>query len=117
MGVCLWYMDRCVQPSGADSLRTRSNWSRPTTPGDEEGRIKKPYEGFTVWFRGLPCAGKTTLAHLLAADVARRGMEIELLDADVLFKTLSKGLGFSKGDRDDNIRRIGFVCMVLQAAR
>jgi adenylyl-sulfate kinase len=75
--------------------------------------MKKPHEGFTLWFTGLPCAGKATLASLVAEEVARRGVEVELLDADVVHKTLSKGLGFSKEDRNDNIRRIGFVCRLL----
>lgn len=70
-------------------------------------------KGFTVWFTGLPSSGKTTLANLLADELKRRGIEVELLDGDATRLTLSKGLGFSKEDRDDNIRRIGFVCQLL----
>jgi adenylyl-sulfate kinase len=72
-----------------------------------------PSKGFTVWFTGLPCSGKTTLAHLLADKLCRRGLPVELLDGDAMRKSLSKGLGFSREDRDENIRRLGFVCGLL----
>jgi adenylyl-sulfate kinase len=65
--------------------------------------------GFVVWFTGLSGAGKSTLAGLLAAEVARRGVHVEVLDGDEVRTHLSKGLGFSKEDRDVNVRRIGFV--------
>lgn len=71
------------------------------------------HQGFTLWFTGLSGAGKTTLAHLVAADLRGRGMKVEILDGDVVRENLSKGLGFSKEDRDTNIRRIGFVCDLL----
>jgi len=66
-----------------------------------------------VWFTGLPCSGKSTLARLVAAELARRGCGVEVLDGDVVRTHLSKGLGFSREDRDENIRRIGFVCSLL----
>ena len=69
--------------------------------------------GFTVWFTGLSGAGKTTLATALAAELAERGLEVEILDGDEVRTNLSKGLGFSKEDRDTNIRRIGYVCRLL----
>jgi adenylyl-sulfate kinase len=69
--------------------------------------------GFTVWFTGLSGAGKTTLAHLLEPELEARGCKVEILDGDVIRTNLSKGLGFSKEDRDTNIRRIGFVCNLL----
>ncbi len=70
--------------------------------------------GFTVWFTGMSGAGKTTLAHRLVGALKARGVKrIELLDGDVIRTNLSKGLGFSKEDRDTNIRRIGWVCEVL----
>ena len=69
--------------------------------------------GFTVWFTGLSGAGKTTLARLLENDLRGRGLKVEVLDGDVIRTNLSKGLGFSKEDRDINIRRIGFVCDLL----
>ncbi|KAF0249682.1 MAG: adenylylsulfate kinase [bacterium] len=70
-------------------------------------------KGFTLWFTGLSGAGKTTLAHIVEAEMHRRGLKIEILDGDVVRTNLSKGLGFSKEDRDTNIRRIGFVCHLL----
>lgn len=70
-------------------------------------------KGFTVWFTGLSGAGKTTLAQKLVPALKARGHKVELLDGDVVRTNLSKGLGFSKEDRDTNIRRIGFVCNLL----
>jgi adenylylsulfate kinase len=70
-------------------------------------------KGVTVWFTGLPCSGKTTLALKLSAELKKRGIVSEDLDGDVTRKYLSKGLGFSKEDRDENIRRVGFVCSLL----
>ena len=70
-------------------------------------------EGFTVWFTGLPRAGKTTVATLVAGHLRELGFKVEVLDGDVVRTNLSKGLGFSKEDRDTNIRRIGFVCQLL----
>lgn len=75
--------------------------------------MKRPRKGFTVWFTGLPSAGKSTLAELLAHDLRERGHGVEVLDGDVVRQKLCKGLGFSKEDRDENIRRIGFVCGLL----
>jgi adenylyl-sulfate kinase len=69
--------------------------------------------GFTIWFTGLSGAGKTTLADIIAAELRRREHKVEVLDGDVIRTHLSKGLGFSKADRDTNIRRIGWVCEVL----
>ena len=65
--------------------------------------------GFTVWLTGLSGAGKSTIADLLAGELDRRGIRWELLDGDVVRTNLSKGLGFSKEDRDTNILRIGWV--------
>lgn len=71
-------------------------------------------KGFTIWFTGLSGSGKTTLSKRLESELRRRGiLKIELLDGDVIRTHLSKGLGFSKEDRDDNIKRIGFVCKLL----
>ncbi len=69
--------------------------------------------GFTLWFTGLSGAGKSTLAKLAQAELRRRGYRVELLDGDEVRQNLSKGLGFSKEDRDTNIRRIGYVCQLL----
>ncbi|MEW6127406.1 MAG: adenylyl-sulfate kinase [Acidobacteriota bacterium] len=70
-------------------------------------------KGFTIWFTGLSGAGKTTLARLLEPELQNRGYKVEVLDGDIVRTNLSKGLGFSKEDRDTNIRRIGFVCNLL----
>jgi adenylyl-sulfate kinase len=70
-------------------------------------------QGFTLWFTGLSGAGKSTLASLLATELRERGHRVEILDGDEVRTNLSKGLGFSKEDRDINIRRIGYVCNLL----
>jgi adenylyl-sulfate kinase len=70
-------------------------------------------KGFVVWFTGLPSSGKSTLAELLAQDLSRRGLPVEVLDGDEVRQRLTRGLGFSKEDRDENIRRIAFVAKLL----
>lgn len=71
------------------------------------------HKGFTIWFTGLSGAGKSTLSQILLGRLKEHGARVELLDGDVIRTNLSKGLGFSKEDRDTNIRRIGFVCDLL----
>jgi len=71
------------------------------------------HKGFTLWFTGLSGAGKTTLARGVEAVLRERGLKVEVLDGDIVRQNLSKGLGFSKEDRDTNILRIGFVCKLL----
>ncbi|HHK41673.1 MAG TPA: adenylyl-sulfate kinase [Planctomycetaceae bacterium] len=70
-------------------------------------------KGFILWFTGLSGAGKSTLAEYLTPILRERGVNVEVLDGDVVRTNLSKGLGFSKEDRDTNIRRIGFVANLL----
>lgn len=70
-------------------------------------------KGFTVWFTGLPSSGKSTIAELLFRELKSRGIKVELFDGDIVRENLSKGLGFSKEDRDINIKRIAFVCDLL----
>jgi adenylylsulfate kinase len=70
-------------------------------------------QGFTLWFTGLSGSGKTTLARAVEGVLRQRGLKVEVLDGDVVRTNLSKGLGFSKEDRDTNIKRIGFVCKLL----
>src|SRR5256714_2816189 len=69
--------------------------------------------GFTLWFTGLSGAGKTTIAELVRPELERRGLNVEWLDGDEVREHLSKGLGFSKEDRDTNIDRIGWVASRL----
>lgn len=69
--------------------------------------------GTTIWLTGLSGAGKSTVAALLAERLRARGRPVELLDGDVVRTNLSAGLGFSKADRDANVRRIGWVCGLL----
>ena len=71
------------------------------------------HPGFTIWFTGLSGAGKTTISDLVAPALRERGLKVEVLDGDVVRTNLSKGLGFSKEDRDTNIRRIAFVADLL----
>jgi adenylylsulfate kinase len=70
-------------------------------------------KGFTLWFTGLSGAGKTTISKLVEEELRARGSRLEILDGDVVRENLSKGLGFSKEDRDTNIRRIAFVADLL----
>jgi adenylylsulfate kinase len=69
--------------------------------------------GFTIWFTGLPSSGKSTIARILERRFRQGGLKCELLDGDVVRTNLSKGLGFSREDRDINIKRIGFVAHLL----
>jgi sulfate adenylyltransferase len=72
--------------------------------------------GFTLWLTGLSGSGKTTVGHLVAAELDRRGLVVDVLDGDVVRTHLSHGLGFSKEDRDTNIARIGWVASRLSRA-
>jgi adenylyl-sulfate kinase len=71
------------------------------------------HKGFILWFTGLSGAGKSTISSMIFDRLRARGAKVEILDGDVVRTHLSKGLGFSKEDRDTNIRRIGFVCELL----
>lgn len=70
-------------------------------------------EGFILWLTGLSGAGKSTLARLAAAELTRRGHRVEVLDGDEVRTNLCRGLGFSKEDRDVNVRRVGYVAGLL----
>src|SRR5579872_4210228 len=69
--------------------------------------------GFTLWFTGLSGAGKSTLSEIIEQRLRERGHKVEVLDGDIVRTHLSKGLGFSREDRDTNIKRIAFVCGLL----
>ncbi len=82
-------------------------------PVDHPESDKVAGGGFTLWFTGLSGAGKTTISHLVGPALEERGKIVEYLDGDVVRTHLSKGLGFSKEDRDTNILRIGWVASRL----
>ncbi|MEB3289872.1 MAG: adenylyl-sulfate kinase [Leptolyngbya sp.] len=69
--------------------------------------------GVTIWFTGLSGSGKSTIAHALETELRQQGYGLEILDGDIVRTNLTKGLGFSREDRDENIRRIGFVSHLL----
>src|ERR671937_121788 len=95
----------------------------PSHSGQRNGDDLFPHEhpesdrtrggGFTLWFTGLSGSGKTTIAHLVGPALEERGLIVEYLDGDTVRTHLSKGLGFSKEDRDANIERIGWVASRL----
>jgi len=89
--------------STSDRLRTRLR------TGLAESYPPRHKQGVCIWFTGLPCSGKSTTAEILTALLLEHGRHVTLLDGDVVRTHLSRGLGFSKEDRDINIRRIGFV--------
>lgn len=73
----------------------------------------KEQKGFTLWFTGLPCSGKTAVADKVAEALRERGLKVERLDGDIVRKSLTRDLGFSKEDRNENIRRVTFVAKLL----
>jgi adenylylsulfate kinase len=81
------------------------------TEHPESDRVREG--GFTLWFTGLSGSGKTTIAHLVGPELDERGLVVEYLDGDVVRTHLSKGLGFSKEDRDAHIERVGWVASRL----
>ena len=101
-----------VGPTILQALRHRGAQAMPT-PSEGASCDASDQEGFTVWFTGLSGSGKSTIAEMLYHEFQARGMKTEILDGDVVRKNLSKGLGFSKEDRDTNIMRIGFVANLL----
>lgn len=70
-------------------------------------------DGLTVWFTGLPSAGKTTIAEGLAVRLAGEGFRVEVLDGDAVRRGLSRDLGFSRADRDEHVRRVGYIANLL----
>ncbi len=71
------------------------------------------HNAFTLWFTGLSGSGKSTLSWMVYMEIKRRGLKAELLDGDIIRKNFSKGLGFSRQDREINVRRIGFISYLL----
>jgi adenylylsulfate kinase len=91
--------------SGEDGIEEKSVCAEP--------EAAQRQHGLTVWFTGLSGAGKTTICKCVHAELMTLGYRVEMLDADILRKQLCPDLGFSKADRDENIRRIGFVAQLL----
>jgi adenylyl-sulfate kinase len=79
----------------------------------QQDRRVRQQSGFTLWLTGLSGAGKSTIANAVAEELRRNGVKVEILDGDEVRLNLSKGLGFSREDRDTNIRRIGYVAKLL----
>ena len=71
------------------------------------------HKGFTLWFTGLACSGKTVLADAIADDLRKRGMKVERLDGDIVRESLTSDLGFTQEDRNENIKRVTFVAKLL----
>jgi adenylyl-sulfate kinase len=84
-----------------------------STGADSTHVISSPRPGFTLWLTGLSGAGKSTIASAVALKLRAHNIPVEILDGDEVREHLSKGLGFSREDRDTNIRRIGFVAKLL----
>jgi adenylyl-sulfate kinase len=91
--------------------------SQPPISDRPESGVSEPpaghSRGFVIWLTGMSGAGKSTVSEILAARLRERGSRVEVLDGDVVRTHLSAGLGFSKEDRDTNVRRIGWVCELL----
>jgi adenylylsulfate kinase len=101
-------------PAAPDLTTTTDRHGETIHLGGGAGTLhERKTTGFTIWFTGLSGSGKSTIAHLLETELRNRGHKVEVLDGDVVRTHLSKGLGFSKEDRDTNILRIGWVCEVL----
>jgi adenylyl-sulfate kinase len=105
--------DRPATPAPDLTTSTTRHGETIHLGGGAGTRHDRESTGFTIWFTGLSGSGKSTIAHILEAELRSRGHKVEVLDGDAVRTHLSKGLGFSKEDRDTNILRIGWVCEIL----
>lgn len=80
---------------------------------DDKERARVYPDGITIWFTGLPCSGKSTIADSLAERLKQKGVKVQRLDADIIRKHLWKELGYSKEDRDENIRRASYLAKLF----
>jgi len=96
-------------PSSKGKTRLDTSTHRKTAQTLKEVHRIQPRQGFCVWFTGLSGSGKSTTAEVLLSKLIERGRKVTFLDGDIVRTHLSKGLGFSREDRDTNILRIGFV--------
>src|SRR5689334_18581901 len=97
-------------PAAGGGKKTPARNAESTLP---RTALSGAHKGFTIWLTGMSGAGKSTNAVLLERRFRELGARVEVLDGDIVRTQLSKGLGYTKQDRDDNIRRIGFVCELL----
>ncbi|MFQ5721274.1 MAG: adenylyl-sulfate kinase [Candidatus Aminicenantales bacterium] len=79
----------------------------------EKNNLDRNQKGFTLWFTGLPCSGKSAVADRVAEMLKEKGLKVERLDGDIVRQSLTRDLGFSKQDRNENIRRVTFVAKLL----
>lgn len=110
------YLDSGSNAKGEVGSLVKKNISdghseKNSAPFKTRGELRQ--QGLTVWFTGLSGAGKTTICNSVHAELRTRGYLAEMLDADVIRKQLCPDLGFSKADRDENVRRMGFVARLL----
>ena len=105
-----WWWEEDAKKECGIHFAADGSVSRAQIPQTQEEEMHK---GFTLWFTGMSGAGKSTISRQLELQLRERGARVEVLDGDIVRTHLSKGLGFSKEDRDENIRRIGFVCELL----
>src|ERR687887_938466 len=106
-------MGRASERAAGQAPRSSSAAFTSTPHSSRRAMTDNGRNGFTLWFTGLSGAGKTTIAELVRPELERRGLKVEWLDGDEVRTHLSKGLGFSKEDRDTNIDRIGWVASRL----
>jgi adenylylsulfate kinase len=97
-------------PSEPQKTTQGNTEARPLKKG---GSVENNERGFTLWFTGLSGSGKTTIGEIVEKELRERDRRVEVLDGDIVRTNLSKGLGFSREDRDTNILRIGFVAELL----
>lgn len=102
-----------IDPISNETLAAGTICVSPERPQQQPKRAATGQRGLTVWFTGLSSAGKTTLSQGLYERLRARGYRVELLDGDIVRQHLSRDLGFTKQDRDENIRRIGYVAKLL----
>mgnify|MGYP006181952277 CR=1 FL=1 len=104
-----------VREDYLDRGKPLPNWFTRAEVAEVLGQAHPPRhrQGFCVWFTGLSASGKSTTAEILTVLLLERGRQVTVLDGDIVRAHLSKGLGFSREDRDINIRRIGYVASEL----
>ena len=101
------------RPSAGSTCERPDRAGRSSEAGATSDRTTTDAPGATLWFTGLPSAGKSTIAHALADRLAAEGRRVQVLDGDEVRPYLSAGLGYSREDRDINVRRIGWVARLL----